>query len=271
LICKKKYDTSARKKISIGVSYMRKPLIVGNWKMNKTILESLSFVRALKTAVSDVKDVDILICPTFVSINAVYNEIKRSNINVGAQNLFWEEKGAFTGEVSASMLKDVGCSYVLIGHSERRQYFGETNESVNKKIKATLSNGIIPIVCVGETLKEREENTTFQVIEKQIKESLSGLSCQEEIFKLVIAYEPVWAIGTDKTATPKQAQEVHAFIRKVCFQIYKDVADNIRILYGGSVKPDNVSELMKQSDIDGGLVGGASLEVESFVKLVNYI
>ncbi|MDR1417620.1 MAG: triose-phosphate isomerase [Endomicrobium sp.] len=248
---------------------MRKPLMAGNWKMHKTISESLSFVTEFKTAVADVKDVDILICPTLVSVNAVYNEVKKSNIKVGAQNIFWEEKGAFTGEVSASMLKDAGCSYVLIGHSERRQYFGETNETVNKKTKAALSNGIIPIVCVGETLKDREENTTFEVIEKQVKEALLGFS-QEEFSKLVIAYEPVWAIGTGKTATPQQAQEVHAFIRKVCFQICKNLADTIRILYGGSVKPDNVSELMKQPDIDGGLVGGASLEVESFVKLVNY-
>ncbi|MDR0724047.1 MAG: triose-phosphate isomerase [Endomicrobium sp.] len=248
---------------------MRKPLMAGNWKLNKTISESLSFVNALKTAVSDIKDVDILICPTFVSINAVYNEVKNSNINVGAQDLFWEEKGAFTGEISTSLLKDAGCAYVLIGHSERRQYFGETNETVNKKIKAALSNEIVPIVCVGETLKEREENITFQVIEKQIKEALSGLG-QEEVAKLVIAYEPVWAIGTGKTATPEQSQEVHSFIRKECSQIYKDVADTIRILYGGSVKPDNVAELMKQPDIDGGLVGGASLEVESFIKLINY-
>ncbi|MDR0617701.1 MAG: triose-phosphate isomerase [Endomicrobium sp.] len=248
---------------------MRKPLMAGNWKMNKTIAESVSFVHMLKTAVSDVKDVDVLVFPTFISTNAVYNEVKGLNIKVGAQNLFWEEKGAFTGEVSASMLKDAGCSYVLIGHSERRQYFGEVDKTVNKKVKAASLNDIVPIVCVGETLKEREENTTFKVIKKQVKESLSDLS-QEEASKLVIAYEPVWAIGTGKTATPQQAQEVHAFIREIYSQLYKNAADKVRILYGGSVKPDNVSELMKQSDIDGGLVGGASLEVESFIKLVKY-
>jgi triosephosphate isomerase len=248
---------------------MRKPLMAGNWKMNKTIAESVSFVRMLKTAAADIKDVDVLVCPTFICVNVVYNEVKGSNINVGAQDLFWEEKGAFTGEVSASMLKDVGCSYVLVGHSERRQYFGEVDKAVNKKVKAALLNDIVPIVCVGETLREREENATFKVIEKQVKESLSDLS-QEEASKLVIAYEPVWAIGTGKTATPQQAQEVHAFIRETYSQLYKDVADKVRVLYGGSVKPDNVSELMKQSDIDGGLVGGASLEVESFVKLVKY-
>lgn len=243
--------------------------MAGNWKMNKTIAESVSFVHMLKTAVSDVKDVDVLVFPTFISTNAVYNEVKGLNIKVGAQNLFWEEKGAFTGEVSASMLKDAGCSYVLIGHSERRQYFGEVDKTVNKKVKAASLNDIVPIVCVGETLKEREENTTFKVIKKQVKESLSDLS-QEEASKLVIAYEPVWAIGTGKTATPQQAQEVHAFIREIYSQLYKNAADKVRILYGGSVKPDNVSELMKQSDIDGGLVGGASLEVESFIKLVKY-
>jgi triosephosphate isomerase len=238
--------------------------------MNKTISESVSFVRMLKAAVSGVKDIGIIICPTFISTNAVYGEVKDSNISVGAQNLFWEEKGAFTGEVSAAMLRDAGCSYVLIGHSERRQYFGETNEIINKKIKAALSNGIVPLLCVGESLKEREENSTFEIIENQLKESLSGFS-QEDASKLVVAYEPVWAIGTGKTAAPQQAQEVHAFIRRLYSQMYNNIiADKVRIIYGGSVKPDNVSELMKQSDIDGGLVGGASLEVESFVKLIKY-
>jgi triosephosphate isomerase len=248
---------------------MRKPLMAGNWKMNKTIAESVSFVSMLKAAVSDVKDVDVLVCPTFICANAVYNEVKGSNINVGAQDLFWEEKGAFTGEVSASMLKDAGCSYVLVGHSERRQHFGEVDKTVNKKVKAALLNDIVPILCVGETLREREENAIFKVIEKQVKESLSDLS-QEGASRLAIAYEPVWAIGTGRTATPQQAQEVHTFIREIYSQLYKDAASKVRILYGGSVKPDNVSELMKQSDIDGGLVGGASLEVESFVKLVKY-
>ncbi|MDR2436500.1 MAG: triose-phosphate isomerase [Endomicrobium sp.] len=248
---------------------MRKPLMAGNWKMNKTIAEAISVVKALKSSIADVKDVDVLICPTFTALHALNDEVKGSNINIGAQNLFWELKGAFTGEISPSMVKDTGCSYVLIGHSERRQYFGETDDTVNKKTKATLAVGLIPIVCVGETLKEREENVTFKVIEKQIKEGLSGLTAEQSSI-IVMAYEPVWAIGTGKTATPNQAQEVHAFARKIYGQIYGDASQKIRILYGGSVNPTNVSELMKQPDIDGGLVGGASLEAESFTKLVRY-
>jgi triosephosphate isomerase len=243
--------------------------MAGNWKMNKTIAEAISVVKALKSSIADVKDVDVLICPTFTALHALNDEVKGSNINIGAQNLFWELKGAFTGEISPSMVKDTGCSYVLIGHSERRQYFGETDDTVNKKTKATLAVGLIPIVCVGETLKEREENVTFKVIEKQIKEGLSGLTAEQSSI-IVMAYEPVWAIGTGKTATPNQAQEVHAFARKIYGQIYGDASQKIRILYGGSVNPTNVSELMKQPDIDGGLVGGASLEAESFTKLVRY-
>ncbi|MDR1695335.1 MAG: triose-phosphate isomerase [Endomicrobium sp.] len=248
---------------------MRKPLMAGNWKMNKTVSEAVSVASALKTAVSDVKDVEILICPTYTALFAVSNEIKETNINLGAQNLFWEPKGAFTGEISPAMVKDSGCSHVIIGHSERRQYFGETDETVNKRVKAAFAAGLIPIVCVGETLKEREDNVTFKVIETQIKGGLAGLT-ESESSSAVIAYEPVWAIGTGKTASPEQAQEVHAFIRKLYSETYKDAADKVRILYGGSVNPANVSELMKQPDIDGGLVGGASLEAESFAKLVKY-
>lgn len=248
---------------------MRKPLMAGNWKMNKTVAEAVSFVKALKSSIADVKDVDVLICPTFTTLYPVNSEVKGSNINIGAQNLFWEPKGAFTGEVSPVMLKDAGCSYVLIGHSERRQYFGETNETVNKKIKAALAAELTPVVCIGETLKEREDNITFKVIEKQIKEGLAGLT-EEQAVIVVIAYEPVWAIGTGKTATPDQAQEVHAFARKVYGGMYGNASQKVRILYGGSVNSANVSELMKQLDIDGGLVGGASLEAESFTKLVKY-
>ncbi|MCL2485025.1 MAG: triose-phosphate isomerase [Endomicrobia bacterium] len=248
---------------------MRKPLMAGNWKMNKSIAEAVSMVNALKTAVADVSDVEILLCPTFTALYAVNNEIKGTNINLGAQNLFWEPKGAFTGEISPAMVKDAGCSYVIIGHSERRQYFGETDETVNKRTKAAFAEGIIPIVCVGETLQEREDNVTFKVIEAQIKGGLVNLTA-EEAATVVIAYEPVWAIGTGKTATPDQAQEVHAFIRKLYAELYKDAADKVRILYGGSVNPKNVSELMKQPDIDGGLVGGASLEADSFAQLVKY-
>jgi triosephosphate isomerase len=248
---------------------MRKPLMAGNWKMNKTVAEAVSVVKALKSSIADVTDIDVLICPTFTALYAVNNEVKGSNINIGAQNLFWETKGAFTGEISPTMVKDTGCSYVLIGHSERRQYFNETDETVNKKTKAALVAGLIPVICIGETLKEREQNITFKVIEKQIKEGVVGLTPQQAA-TIVIAYEPVWAIGTGKTATPDQAQEVHAFTRKIYNQMYGDASQKVRILYGGSVNPTNVSDLMKQPDIDGGLVGGASLEAESFTKLVKY-
>ncbi|MDR2811587.1 MAG: triose-phosphate isomerase [Endomicrobium sp.] len=248
---------------------MRKPLMAGNWKMNKTVAESVSVVKVLKSSIADVTDVEVLICPTFTALYAVNNEAEGSNINVGAQNLFWETKGAFTGEISPSMLKDTGCSYVLIGHSERRQYFNETDETVNKKTKAALVAGLIPVICIGETLKEREQGVTFKVIKKQIKEGLAGLTPQQAA-SIVVAYEPVWAIGTGKNATPDQSQEVHAFTRKVYSQMYGDASQKIRILYGGSVNPTNVSALMKQTDIDGGLVGGASLEAESFTKLVKY-
>jgi triosephosphate isomerase len=248
---------------------MRKPLMAGNWKMNKTVAEAVSVVKALKSSIADITDVEVLVCPTFTALYAVNNEVKGSNINIGAQNLFWESKGAFTGEISPTMVKDIGCSYVLIGHSERRQYFNETDETVNKKTKAALVAGLIPVICIGETLKEREQNITFKVIEKQIKEGLAGLTPQQAA-TIVIAYEPVWAIGTGKTATPDQAQEVHAFTRKVYSQMYSDASQKVRILYGGSVNPTNVSDLMKQPDIDGGLVGGASLKAESFTKLVKY-
>ena len=217
----------------------------------------------------DVKDVDVLLCPTFTAISALATEAKGTNINIGAQDIFWEAKGAFTGEIAPNMLVDAGCSYVIIGHSERRQYFGETNETVNKKVKAALAIGLIPVVCVGETLQERETNVTFKVIESQVREGLKDLS-KEEAAKIVIAYEPVWAIGTGKTATPDQAQEVHAFIRKVYSEMYGTAAQEVRILYGGSVKPENVSELMKKEDIDGGLVGGASLKADSFEALVKF-
>ena len=246
---------------------MRKPLMAGNWKMNKTIGEAVAMVKALKAAVLDIRDVEILICPTYTALYAVSNEIKGSNINLGAQNLFWEAKGAFTGEISPSMVKDAGCSYVIIGHSERRQYFCETDETVNKRTKAAFGAGLVPVVCVGETLEEREKGVTFKVIETQIRGGMANLTA-EEAAAVVIAYEPVWAIGTGKTATPEQAQEVHAFIRKLYKEIYKDAADKVRILYGGSVNPKNVSDLMKQPDIDGGLVGGASLKADDFAKIV---
>ncbi len=248
----------------------RIPLIAGNWKMNKTVGETVELVTQLKQKLSDVKNREILVCPPFTSLIVAKEVIKNSNIKLGAQNMYFEKSGAYTGEISSLMLKDIGCEYIIIGHSERRQYFGETDESVNKKMKAAFENSIIPIVCVGETLQQREQNEAFEVIERQVKTGLTGLTGEEPKI-IVIAYEPVWAIGTGKTATPQQAEEVHAFIRKIYSEMYgKDAAESVRILYGGSVKPDNVSEIMRQPDIDGALVGGASLKADDFIKLVRY-
>ncbi len=248
----------------------RKPLLAGNWKMNKTVAEAVELVSGLKKNLDGVKDREILVCPTFTCLSKVSEVIKGSNISLGGQNMHWESKGAFTGEISGKMLVDVGCKYVIIGHSERRQLFGETDETVNKKIKAAFSNGLIPVACVGETLDEREKNITFKVIDRQVKAGLAGLT-PEQANTIVIAYEPVWAIGTGKTATPAQAQEVHAYIRKIYGELCgKTAGENVRILYGGSVKPDNTKELMSQPDIDGALVGGASLELDSFTKIVKY-
>ena len=247
---------------------MRKPMIAGNWKMNKTPREAAELVKALKNRVGDIDEVDMVLIPPFTALPTVCDLIKGSKLGLGAQDVHWEEKGAYTGEVSASMIKEAGCQYVIIGHSERRQYFGETNETVRKKIKAALKSNLTPIVCVGEKLEEREKGETFQVLENHVKGGLSGLS-SEEILKIVIAYEPVWAIGTGKTATPQQANEVHAFIRRLLSDIYsEDVASQTRILYGGSVKPDNISALMSEREIDGALVGGASLEAQSFSEIV---
>jgi triosephosphate isomerase (TIM) len=249
---------------------LRKKLIAGNWKMYKTIKEAVTTALSLKPLVADVKDREILLCPVFPALKFLADTLVGSNIKVGAQDCYWEEKGAFTGEVAAVMVKDAGCSHVIIGHSERRQFFHETNETVGKKTLAALKAGLTPIVCIGEMLADREAGRTFSVCEKQIKE---GLSCmpKEQIAKIVLAYEPVWAIGTGKVATPAQAEEVHIYIRKTIESFCgKDVADGIRILYGGSVKPENAAELMNQRNIDGALVGGASLEAESFAKIIKY-
>jgi triosephosphate isomerase len=247
---------------------MRTPIIAGNWKMNKTITEALELVRELTMELKDIKDVDILVCPVFTALYSVSQAVEGSNIKMGAQNLFWEDKGAFTGEISAPMLKDTHCEYVILGHSERRSIFKETNENVNKKIKAALKAELLPILCVGERLDEREAEKTFEVVSDQVKGSLAGLSA-DDLDKLIIAYEPVWAIGTGKVATPDQAQEVHAYIRKIIADNFgKQTADNLRIQYGGSVKPDNIKELIGQPDIDGALVGGASLKADSFIALV---
>jgi len=248
---------------------VRRLLIAGNWKMHKTVQEAVELVRELKELVSDVKDRDILVCPPFTALYAVSRELEGSNIALGAQNMFYEEKGAFTGEISPLMVKDVGCSYVILGHSERRHIFSETDELINKKVLSAVNHGLIPILCVGETLQEREEDKTKEVIERQVKEGLKGLN---ETSEFVIAYEPVWAIGTGKTATPELAEEVHSFIREILAEMFgKEKADSRRILYGGSVKPENAAGLMSQPNIDGSLVGGASLKAESFAKIVKSI
>ena len=247
---------------------MRKPVIAGNWKLNKTINESAQLVTMLKRLISDTQHVDVVVCPVYTALSTVSEILMDSDIQLGAQDLYWEEKGAFTGEVSASLLKDAGAKYVIIGHSERRQFFHETHETVNKKTKAALKGGLTPITCVGEMLAEREKGITFKVIEEQLKGAFAGFSA-EEMKKVVLAYEPVWAIGTGKVATPAQAQEVHAFIRKEISKAFgEEVARGIRIQYGGSVKADNIAELMKQSDIDGALVGGASLDANGFSDIV---
>lgn len=246
----------------------RKPVIAGNWKLNKTIKEAIELVTLLKRRLDDIQNVEVVVCPPYTALSDVSEILMESNIRLGAQDVYWEEKGAFTGEVSSGLIKDAGATFVVIGHSERRQFFYETNDTVNKKTKAALKSGLTPIVCVGEMLAEREANKTFQVIESQLKGSFANFS-QGEIDKLVVAYEPVWAIGTGKVATPQQAQEVHAFIRKELSKAFgEETAKALRILYGGSVKADNISDLMSQADIDGALVGGASLEAEGFSQIV---
>ena len=249
---------------------MRRPIIAGNWKMNKTIGEAVELVKALKAKVADVADVEIVVAPTFTALSAVADVIKGSNIKLSAQDMHWEKNGAFTGEISPLMLKDVGCQYVIIGHSERRMYFGETNETVNKKVKAAHEYSLKPIMCVGEKLEEREAGIMKDVVKDHVVNGLAGLT-EEQALATVIAYEPVWAIGTGKTATPEQAQEVHQFIRELLADMYSPaVADAVLIQYGGSAKPDNIAQLMSQPDIDGGLIGGASLDAESFTKIVKF-
>lgn len=248
----------------------RTPLIAGNWKMYKTCNEAVETAEKLLELVSDVETVDIMIAPTFTSLALVSKVIANSRIALGAQDIYWEKEGAFTGEISGSMLVSAGCQYVIIGHSERRQYFGETNVTVNKKIQAAIKSGLIPILCVGETETERDEEKTFSVLDKQMEKGLEGLILDEHQ-PLVLAYEPVWAIGTGKTATPDQVQEVHFYLRDLIDKRFGNMlAKAIRILYGGSVKPDNASELMALPDVDGALVGGASLQPESFSKIIHF-
>jgi triosephosphate isomerase len=249
----------------------RKKVIAGNWKMNKTVREAVEFVTKLKSLAASISqsECEIVVCPPFTALYAVAGIIKGTNIHLGAQDTFWEQKGAFTGEISPTMLYEVGCEYVIVGHSERRQYFNETNEMVNKKMLAVLSVGLTPIVCVGETLEEREGNRTFDVIEGQVRGCLKGID-GAKADKIIIAYEPVWAIGTGRNATPEQAQEVQSFIRRLYGEMYNpEVSLRIPILYGGSISPNNISSLIHQPDVDGGLVGGASLDVEAFVKIIH--
>ena len=248
----------------------RRPLIAGNWKMFKTGAEAVETARQLVDLVADFSASDVMIAPPFTALAPVAEILKKSRIQLGAQNLYWENEGAFTGEISPLMLISAGCRYVIIGHSERRQYFGETDHSVNKRINAANTHGLIPIFCIGESEQQRESEQTFSVLDKQIKNGLKGLVA-DNLKTLVIAYEPVWAIGTGKTATSDQAQEVHQFLRSLVGDLFGEtLAKAIRILYGGSVKPDNISELMTRPDIDGALVGGASLDAETFSKIAQF-
>jgi triosephosphate isomerase len=248
---------------------MRKPFIAGNWKMNLLTAEAMELARAVVAAAEGL-EVEVGIAPTYTAISAVGSVLKGSKVRLMAQNLYWEDKGAFTGEISAPMIEDLGCTHVIIGHSERRQFFGETDETVNRRLAAALKHGLVPIVCIGETLTEREANKTLTVLEAQVRGGLKGLTAAE-LKNMVVAYEPVWAIGTGKTAGKEQAQEAHAFIRQLLGRLYsKDFAAAVRIQYGGSVKPDNVRELMSMPDIDGALVGGASLKADSFIPLMRF-
>jgi triosephosphate isomerase len=249
---------------------MRTPIIAGNWKLFKKSNDAVDFVTKLTPLVQNASGVEIIIAPVFTVLSTVKQAIAGSKIMLSAQDCFWEEEGAFTGEISPGMLVDAGCSHVIIGHSERRQYFGETDETVNRKIKAAITSGLTVLFCIGETLAEREAEKTFDILRTQVEKGLAGLS-RNELVKIVIAYEPVWAIGTGKTATDDQAEEAHAFIRNVVAKLYdSQVADGIRILYGGSVKPENIKGLMTKPDIDGALVGGASLKADSFGAIINY-
>ena len=248
---------------------MRKAIIAGNWKMNKTVDEAVKMVEELKPLVKDAT-CDVVVCPTFVCLDAVKKAVAGSNIKVAAQNMHFEESGAYTGEIAPKMLEELGVHYVIIGHSERRQYFNETDETVNKKVKKAFEHNLIPIVCCGESLEEREGNITEKVLEGQIKVGLKELN-KEQVEKLVIAYEPIWAIGTGKTATDEQANETIGYIRTVVKAMYgEEVASRVRIQYGGSVKPGTIKAQMNKEEIDGALVGGASLKAEDFAAIVNY-
>ncbi len=248
---------------------MRKPIIAGNWKMHKTTSEALDFIKKFNQLMGET-DVEVILCVPFTQLWAAKEAVNGTKIKIGAQNMHYEDKGAFTGEISPFMLKEIQVDYCIVGHSERRQYFAETDESVNKKLHAAFNHHIAPILCVGETLEEREAHKTEDVVRKQVTLDLKDLN-EEQISRLVIAYEPIWAIGTGKTATPEQANETIALIRRIVKELYNDeVSEELRIQYGGSVKPDNASKIMNQEDIDGALVGGASLKPEDFIEIVNF-
>lgn len=249
---------------------MRKPIIAGNWKMHKNMSEAKALAAGIVEKIKESKGIQIVLCPPFTALGAVAEAIKGSNVELGAQNCHYEDKGAFTGEIAVPFLIDAGCKYVIIGHSERRQYFNENDALINKKIKKALSSGLIPIFCIGETLGERQKEQTFDVLKRQVLHGLQEINLSDPL-KLVVAYEPVWAIGTGMTASKEQAQEAHRYIRDLLAGLWgSETAEKVRIQYGGSVKPDNISELMAQDDIDGALVGGASLEIDSFARIINF-
>ena len=248
---------------------MRRNIVAGNWKMNTNVGDAVSLAKEIVSAVSDLTDTDIVVCPPFTSLTSVKEVISGSNVKLGAQDVHFEDNGAYTSKISVSMLKDIGVDYVILGHSEPRTYFGETNDDVNKKTKKVLAAGLIPIICVGETLEERESENTEKVVEAHIRGAYDGIS-EEDAQKTVIAYEPVWAIGTGKVATSDQAQDVHAFIRNLLATLYSDsLAQSVRIQYGGSMKPENAGELKSKPDVDGGLIGGAALKAESFKGIIS--
>jgi triosephosphate isomerase len=247
---------------------MRTPLVAGNFKMFKTVAETVSYINELRSSVKDLRHVDIVIAPPFTAIAAAAEAVKGSSVGVSGQDVHWEREGAFTGEVSAGMLREAGARYAIVGHSERRTLFGETNGSVNKKMHAAITAGLVPIVCIGETLEQRDRNETLAVLDRQIKEGLDGVT-GEQLPGMVLAYEPVWAIGTGRNATPAQAGEAHHHIRQRLKQWFGlDASERCRVLYGGSVKPDNIATLIAEPDVDGALVGGASLDPKSFLAIV---
>ena len=248
---------------------MRTPLVAGNWKMFKTVAETVTYIKQFRGLVKSALGVDIVVAPPFTALHAAADAARSSNVGIAAQDLYWEREGAFTGEVSPTMIAEAGAQYVIVGHSERRTLFGETDASVNRKIGAAFAAGLTPIVCIGETLDQRERGETFTVLDRQIRDGLDGITA-ERLIELVVAYEPVWAIGTGRNATPAQAQEAHAHIRKRLQGWFgADAAERVRVIYGGSVKPENIADLISQADVDGALVGGASLDVKAFADIVS--